>query len=158
METPEIDINSVQGFKELIAFYKPVVYKTLKSYMPGSEASRFGEMVNSYTDRIGQYRRPSYLILWNMLYGGKTEESILPAAAQQCTEDYYLIFKIGKVLLKLVIGIIANSILGIIAIVLADYFLNLGISLSLKLLIPIAIFGLPGVGTIVLLKLLGVPV
>ena len=70
----------------------------------------------------------------------------------------YLIFKIGKVLLKLVIGIIANSILGIIAIVLADYFLNLGINLSLKLIIPIAIFGLPGVGTIVLLKLLGVPV
>ena len=70
----------------------------------------------------------------------------------------YLIFKIGKVLFKLVIGIIANSILGIIAIVLADYFLNLGISLSLKLIIPIAIFGLPGVGTIVLLKLLGVPI
>jgi geranylgeranyl pyrophosphate synthase len=90
METPKIDIDTISGFKDLIAFYKPVVYKTLKGYMPGSEAGRFGEMVNSYTDRIGQYRRPTYLILWNMLYGGKIEESILPAAAQQCTEDYYL--------------------------------------------------------------------
>ena len=70
----------------------------------------------------------------------------------------FVIFKLGRLILKVVFGIIANSILGIIAIVLADYFLNLGISLSLKLIIPIAIFGLPGVGTIVLLKMLGVPV
>ena len=90
METPKIDIESISGFKGLIEFYKPVVYKTLKGYMPGSEAGKFGEMVNSYTDRTGQYRRPAYLILWNMLYGGNEEESILPAAAQQCTEDYYL--------------------------------------------------------------------
>ena len=90
METPKIDIEGISGFKGLIEFYKPFVYKTLKGYMPGSEAGKFGEMVNSYTDRIGQYRRPAYLILWNMLYGGNEEESILPAAAQQCTEDYYL--------------------------------------------------------------------
>ncbi|MCL5430943.1 MAG: polyprenyl synthetase family protein [Candidatus Marsarchaeota archaeon] len=90
METPKINIENVPDFRGLIALYKPVVYNVLKSYMPGSEAGKFGEMVNSYTDRIGQYRRPAYLILWNMLYGGKAEEGILPAAAQQCTEDYYL--------------------------------------------------------------------
>ncbi len=68
----------------------------------------------------------------------------------------FIIFKVGKAILKLIFGIIANSILGIISIYLLDYFFGLGIPIALYTLLPTAIFGLPAVGTFVILKLLGV--
>lgn len=67
----------------------------------------------------------------------------------------FIIFKVGKTILKLIFGIIANSILGILSIYLLDYFFGLGIPLALYTLVPTAIFGLPAVGTFVILKLLG---
>ena len=70
----------------------------------------------------------------------------------------FIIFKLGKFLFKLIFGIVANSLLGIIIILLANYVFNMGLDLSLKTLLPTAIFGIPGIGTIILLKLLGVPV
>jgi lipopolysaccharide export LptBFGC system permease protein LptF len=69
----------------------------------------------------------------------------------------FLIFKMGKFILKLVFGLVANSILGLIAFFVLDYFLNLGISISLATMVPTAIFGLPAVGTIVILHFFGVP-
>jgi hypothetical protein len=68
----------------------------------------------------------------------------------------FIIFKVGKAILKLIFGIIANSILGIISIYLLDYFFGLGVPIALYTLLPTAIFGLPAVGTFVILKLLGV--
>jgi hypothetical protein len=67
----------------------------------------------------------------------------------------FLIFKIGKLLLKIIFGIIANSVLGVIAIFALDYFFSLGIPLGVPEIIASAIFGLPAVGTIVILKLFG---
>ena len=68
----------------------------------------------------------------------------------------FIVMKLGKALFRLVFGIIINSVLGVMLFFLLDYFLNLGISFSLGMLLPIAIFGLPATGTIVLLKLVGV--
>ena len=68
----------------------------------------------------------------------------------------YIIFKIGKSLLRLLLSIIANSILGFIAILALDYIFNLGIPLVLPVIISTAIFGLPAVGTMAILKLMGV--
>jgi hypothetical protein len=67
-----------------------------------------------------------------------------------------IVFKLGKFLLKIIFGILANSILGIVALFLLNFLFNLGIPISVSLVIPIAIFGLPGLGTIILLKLLGI--
>jgi geranylgeranyl pyrophosphate synthase len=59
--------------------------------MPTGEPKIFNEgMVRCYVDRKGQYRRPSYLLLWNQLYGGRMSDAILPAAVQQGSEDYFL--------------------------------------------------------------------
>ncbi|MGC8647626.1 MAG: hypothetical protein ACP5SA_02270 [Candidatus Micrarchaeia archaeon] len=68
----------------------------------------------------------------------------------------FIVFKIGKLLLKIIFGIIANSILGVIAIYTLNYFFALGIPLALPEIIASALFGLPAVGTIVILKLFGV--
>lgn len=70
----------------------------------------------------------------------------------------FVIWKSGKFILKLIFGIIANTVLGLIALFVASNFFGLSIlSVNyLSVLISIAIFGLPGLGTIILLKLLGV--
>ena len=67
----------------------------------------------------------------------------------------FVVMKVGKGLLKLVIGIIMNSVLGIIGIYLLNMFLGLSITLNLSILAPIVVFGLPAVGTIFLLKIFG---
>lgn len=71
----------------------------------------------------------------------------------------FLIFRFGQVLVKLVIGVVVNSILGFLVLFLLNFFLNLGITYSTGVLLSTAIFGLPAVGTIAILKIIsGVPV
>ncbi len=69
----------------------------------------------------------------------------------------FIIFKLGKSLLRIIFGLIANSILGILAIFLLDYFFNIGIPLEVATLVPTALFGLPAVGTLILLRFFGIP-
>lgn len=69
----------------------------------------------------------------------------------------YLIFRLGRSLLKVIFAIIANSILGVLAIYAVDYLFNMGIPLTLPILIPTALFGLPGVGTMIILRFFGIP-
>lgn len=68
----------------------------------------------------------------------------------------YIVLKIGKGLLKWVFGVIINSILGFIAILLLSYVFGFVIPFSLPVIIATALFGLPAVGTLVILKLMGV--
>ena len=68
----------------------------------------------------------------------------------------FVIFKLGKGLMRLIFGIIANSILGLAAIFALNYFFNFQIPIHLYTLIPAALFGLPAVGTFVILKFFGV--
>ncbi len=67
----------------------------------------------------------------------------------------FIIFKIGKSILKLIFGIIINSILGLVAIFALNYFFHLGIPVQAYTLIPTALFGLPAVGTFVILRFFG---
>jgi SigmaK-factor processing regulatory protein BofA len=69
----------------------------------------------------------------------------------------FIIFKLGKSLLKIIFGLIANSILGILAIFILDYFFSIGIPLEVATLVPTALFGLPAVGTLILLRFFGIP-
>lgn len=68
----------------------------------------------------------------------------------------FIVMKLGKLIFKVIFGIIINSVLGVMLLFLVDYLFGLGIAFSLPLLVPIALFGLPATGTIVLLKLLGI--
>ena len=69
----------------------------------------------------------------------------------------FIIFKLGKSILKIIFGIIANSILGIIAIFALNYFLGIGIPIEFTTMLPTALFGLPAVGTLVILRFFGIP-
>ncbi len=66
----------------------------------------------------------------------------------------YIILKFGGIL----IGLVLNSVLGLIAIYLVNVIFNLGIIFNLLTLIVVAIFGLPAVGVIIILKLIGITV
>lgn len=68
----------------------------------------------------------------------------------------FVIFKLGKGLMRILFGIIANSVLGLAAIFALNYFFNFQIPIHLYTLIPTALFGLPAVGTFVILKFFGV--
>lgn len=70
----------------------------------------------------------------------------------------FVILKLGKTILKLVFGIIINSVVGLMLLLLLNGLFGFGLAISLGLLVPVAIFGLPATGTIVLLKLLNVSV
>jgi geranylgeranyl pyrophosphate synthase len=82
--------GDITDFKGFVAKYKERVYQTICSYFPENAPEHFRRMLHSYTDRKGQYRRPAYAILWTLLYGGREEDAILPAAVQQISEDYFL--------------------------------------------------------------------
>lgn len=83
--------SGTASFKDFVAEHKDSVYGRILKYMPTGDPKEFNEgMVRCYVDRKGQYRRPSYVMLWNLLYGGGLEDSVLPAAVQQVSEDYFL--------------------------------------------------------------------
>lgn len=67
----------------------------------------------------------------------------------------FIVMKLAKLFLRLVFGIIINSILGVMLLFILNYLFGLGITLTWAVFVPIAIFGLPATGTIVLLKVLG---
>ena len=80
-----------KDFKGFIHEHKDEVYGKICEYLSNDSPERFTkEIMPVYVNRKGQYRRPSYLLLWNLLYNGKQEEAILPAAVQQLSEDWIL--------------------------------------------------------------------
>ncbi len=67
----------------------------------------------------------------------------------------FIIMKLGKFLLKFLVGFVVNTVLGFITIILLDYLFNVGIPFDLGTIVATLIFGLPAVGTFVVLKLAG---
>lgn len=66
----------------------------------------------------------------------------------------YIILKLGKNLVKILFGIAINSILGFLAIFILNTVFSLGIpATNIGVIIATAIFGLPAVGTLVILIL-----
>lgn len=64
----------------------------------------------------------------------------------------FIIFKLGKLL----IGLLANIILGFIALFAINVLFGLAIPFDLPVIIITALLGLPGVAVIVILRLLGI--
>jgi len=77
-------------FEDYISSHKKAVYDTLCGYLPNKAPEEHYKMVREYSDRQGKYARPSLLLLWTELHGGKLEDAILPAAAHQLSEDWLL--------------------------------------------------------------------
>jgi hypothetical protein len=63
----------------------------------------------------------------------------------------FIVFSLGRVLL----GLVVNSVLGLIAIFLINAIFGLGIPITLAVLVATAIFGLPAVFVMIILKLGG---
>lgn len=63
-----------------------------------------------------------------------------------------IVFTLGR----FIVGLIVNSVLGLIAIYLVNALFGLGIPYNLPVLVATAIFGLPAVAIIIILKLGGV--
>lgn len=78
-------------FEDYIDRHKETVYNTICGYLPEKSPEEHYKMVREYVERKGKYARPSLLLLWAELYGGKLEDAVLPAAAQQASEDWILI-------------------------------------------------------------------
>ncbi len=66
----------------------------------------------------------------------------------------YIVLKLGN----LIVGLILNSILGLIAIYLVNVIFSLGITYDWITWIVVAIFGLPMVAVIIILKLIGISI
>ncbi len=77
------------SFKEFIEMYKSQVYSKICEYVPAKKPEVHAVM-RDYIDRQGSYRRPGLVMLTGKLFGASTEELLLPAAAQQLSEDWIL--------------------------------------------------------------------
>ncbi len=86
----ENDGQAPKTFKELAEKYKPIVYQKICDYVPIKEPENHYKIMRDYIDRQGKYRRPALLLLTAFLYGADLEEALLPAAAQQLSEDWIL--------------------------------------------------------------------
>ena len=82
--------HSYSNFNELIAAYKPLIYQKICEYVPMKEPADHYKIMRDYIDRQGKYARPGLLVLVGLMYGAKPEDLILPAAAQQLSEDWIL--------------------------------------------------------------------
>ena len=68
----------------------------------------------------------------------------------------FLIFRVGGFLLRVVLGLVINALLGFVAIFVINFLFNLDIPFTLPIIIATAIFGLPAVGTMIIFKLSGI--
>lgn len=68
----------------------------------------------------------------------------------------FVVMKIGKVLVKVVVGFVMNAILGFIALFAIGYFFGITVPYTFPVIASVVLFGLPGVGTLLILKLGGI--
>ena len=70
----------------------------------------------------------------------------------------FIVWKAGKLVLKIIFGVISNTILGFVTLFLANTFFGIAIPFSLPVIVSTAIFGLGGVGTIIILQFFRIPI
>ncbi len=85
-----LNTQAISSFRDFVSFHRDSVYRQILPYLPISINKTFSSAVREYVDRKGQYRRPSYVLLWALLYKGDLNEALLPAAVQQASEDFML--------------------------------------------------------------------
>ncbi len=78
------------SFKDFAEKYRSDIYKKICEYVPIKEPVDHYKIMRDYIDRQGKYRRPALLLLTAHLYGANVNDALLPAAAQQLSEDWIL--------------------------------------------------------------------
>ncbi len=68
----------------------------------------------------------------------------------------FVVMRISGFLLKLIVGVIMNTVFGFILLFAVKYFFGVTLNYTLPVIASIIVFGLPGVGTLLILKLGGV--
>ncbi|MDE1855268.1 MAG: polyprenyl synthetase family protein [Candidatus Micrarchaeota archaeon] len=81
---------NAHSFNYFVTAYKEAIHSKIVSYLPSFENEDFAKVVREYIDRMGQYRRPGLVMLSGRLFGAGEKELLLPAAAQQASEDWIL--------------------------------------------------------------------
>ena len=64
-----------------------------------------------------------------------------------------IVFVLGRFFLHIIYQFIANSVLGLVSLFAINYFFGVAITLSIPVIIFVAVFGLPAVFILVFLKL-----
>ena len=70
----------------------------------------------------------------------------------------FLVFIVGKTIFKFIIGIVLNSLLGVISLYILDAVFKMNIPIKIYTIAAATVFGLPAVGTFVILRLFGIPI
>ncbi len=78
------------NFQEFTERYRKDIYNTIVKYVPIKEPKEHYKIMRDYIDRQGKYRRPALLLLTAQMYGASASDAMLPAAAQQLSEDWIL--------------------------------------------------------------------
>lgn len=77
-------------FHNYINQYRNNIYEKICEYIPITDPKTPYGIIRDYVDRKGSYRRPGLLMLIGQLYGAPVQELLLPAAAEQLSEDWIL--------------------------------------------------------------------
>ncbi|VVB77407.1 Geranylgeranyl diphosphate synthase [uncultured archaeon] len=78
------------NFKEYIELHRKEVYSKICDYVQVKEPAEHYGIMRDYIDRQGSYRRPGLILLCGQLFGASIEDLLLPAAAEQLSEDWIL--------------------------------------------------------------------
>ncbi len=69
---------------------------------------------------------------------------------------FFVLPLVGRKLMRLLVGLVLNTVLGFVVMFVLGYFLSITFQYSLAEIIAVVLFGLPAVGTFLLLKAGGV--
>lgn len=67
----------------------------------------------------------------------------------------FVVLRLGSWMSKVLIGIAVNSVLGFVLLLVIGYLFDITVKYTTALVLSVALFGLPAVGTILLLKIVG---
>lgn len=76
-------------FKEFIEECRGMVIAKIREYVSEKDHKAY-RIMRDYIDRQGSYRRPGLVMLTGKLFGAGVDDLVLPAAAQQLSEDWIL--------------------------------------------------------------------
>ncbi len=75
---------------EYVGANKNAIYSKICEYVPLKDPEGHHGIMRDYIDRQGNYRRPGLLLLSGQMFDAQLRQLILPAAAQQLSEDWIL--------------------------------------------------------------------
>lgn len=78
------------NFKDYIELHRDEVHSKICEYVPIREPREHYEIMRDYIDRQGSYRRPGLVMLSGQMFGAMPADLVVPAAAEQLSEDWIL--------------------------------------------------------------------